>query len=53
MEWMPAFFEQFKTEEFAHEWGPERKLPWYADAEGRISRLELDEVELSTTPSKN
>ena len=48
-----GFFDQFKTEEFTHEWGCDRKLTWYADDEGRISRLELDKVELSTTPSKN
>ena len=43
-----CFFEQFKNEEFTHEWGHDGKLTWYADAAGRVSRLELDEGEVST-----
>ena len=43
-----GFFEQFKNEEFTHEWGHDGKLTWYADAAGRVLRLELDEGEVST-----
>lgn len=40
------FYEQYKNEEFTHEWGHDGKLTWYADAAGRVSRLELDEGEV-------
>lgn len=41
-----CFYEQFKNEEFTHEWGHDGKLIWYADAAGRVSRMELDEGEV-------
>ena len=41
-----CFFELFKNEEFTHEWGHDGTLTWYADAAGRVSRLELDEGEV-------
>ena len=43
-----GFFEQFKNEEFTHEWGHDDTLTWYVDVAGRVSRLELDEGEVTT-----
>ena len=34
-----CFFEQFKNEEFTHEWGLNGTLIWYAYAADRVSTL--------------